>query len=170
MLHGKDIRDQLPNVRDRPIAVGLLCQVHGIGVEGLLHQVFVPMIQGVLVSRGDGHRLEPQHHVLPSLHVVLMPDIHQVGILAVEGERDDEIDRPGDWGVAAFVLPPLLLRAVGYAERPDESTHNVLEIRKVVLCSVIAVKAARIQVVKQLIPLAPKGRVIDRGAYLHAGQ
>ncbi|MFN9939230.1 MAG: hypothetical protein ACK56I_07125 [bacterium] len=84
------------------------------------------MIQNIAPVLRQGDTLQSKDQIISSLDVVAVPDIHHIGLFAVQSQGYHEVDRPGSRGQAPLVSAALLFRSVGHSERLDEVSDNVL--------------------------------------------
>ena len=107
-LHRQDIGDQLPHV---PI----------MDLPALPLDALVVVVQRVLI---DLLELPAQHQVITRIDVLVVPDIQDVGLLAVNRDGDHESNGPRGWAQGSLVLPALLLGATHDPKRPDAVAHD----------------------------------------------
>ena len=121
----EDVGHQLPHV-------GVSRRLKGPPGEAL-----VVVVQRVGLER---HELHAQHQVVPGVHVGVVPQVHHVGLLAVDHQRADRGHGPRGGAVAHLVLPALLLGAANNPEGPDaraDEVDQVLEAERAVLGKIV---------------------------------
>ena len=136
--------------------------------ERLLDKPLAVVIKRVLVARREGHNLEPQNQIVSGRDVVVVPYVHDIGVLSVQNHVRHKVDRPLDRAECRLALPSLVVLAVHYSKRADEILHNVNNAVQIIHLVRPSAELGGIEVMHQRVPLCPYLR--HQRAYLQACQ